>query len=78
MIARPPRSSAQTVAEASSWADVLVRRRLLNAAVLTATGQWFVQGHPDGTVHVLAGPAAALALDATIRRQPRSTRSDPR
>jgi hypothetical protein len=75
---RPPRSSEPTVAEAGAWADVLVRRRLLHAAVLTPTGQWLVQDHPDGPVRVLAGPADLLALAATIQHHTRSTRPETR
>ncbi|QUW78496.1 hypothetical protein SMIR_04580 [Streptomyces mirabilis] len=78
MFPRPPRSSEPTVAEASAWADVLVRQRLLHAAVLTPTGQWLVQDHPDGPVRVLAGPADLLALAATIQHHTRSTRPESR
>ncbi|MFI0265879.1 hypothetical protein [Streptomyces luteogriseus] len=76
MIPRPPRSSEPTVAEADAWADVLVRRQLLHAVVLTPTGQWLVQDHPDGPVRVLAGPADVLALAATIQQRTRSTRPE--
>ncbi|MCZ0997612.1 hypothetical protein O1M63_04830 [Streptomyces mirabilis] len=78
MFPRPPRSSEPTVAEAGAWAEVLVRQRLLHAAVLTPTGQWLVQDHPDGPVRVLAGPADLLALAATIQHQTRSTRPESR
>jgi hypothetical protein len=78
VIPRPPRSSEPTAAEASAWADVLVRQRLLHAAVLTPTGQWLVQDHPDGPVRVLAGPADLLALAATIQHHTRSTRPESR
>ncbi|WP_327370657.1 hypothetical protein [Streptomyces sp. NBC_01217] len=78
MIPRPPRSSEPTTAEGGAWADVLVRRRLLHAAVLTPTGQWLAQGHPDGPVRVLTGPADVLALAATIQHHTRSTRSESR
>ncbi|MER7728585.1 hypothetical protein [Streptomyces sp. NPDC096323] len=71
-----PRSSEPTAAEASAWADVLVRRRLLHAAVLTPTGQWLVQARPDGPVRVLSGPADVVALAATIQHRARSTRSE--
>lgn len=76
MIPWPPRSSEPTAAEAGAWADVLVRRRLLYAAVLTPTGQWLVQEHPDGPVHVLTGPADVLALAATTQHHTRSTRPE--
>lgn len=78
MFPRPPRSSEPTVAEAGAWADVLVRQRLLHAAVLTPTGQWLVQDHPDGPVRVLASPADLLALAATIQHHTRSTRPESR
>ncbi|WP_328919797.1 hypothetical protein OH781_37040 [Streptomyces sp. NBC_01550] len=78
MIPRPARSSEPTAAEASAWADVLVRGRLLHAAVLTPTGQWLVQDHPDGAVRVLTGPADVLALAATIQHHTRSKRPESR
>ncbi|MGW4441987.1 hypothetical protein [Streptomyces sp. NPDC004682] len=65
-------------AEAGVWADVLVRQRLLHAAVLTPTGQWLVQDDPDGLVRILAGPTEILALAATIQHHIRSTRPPPR
>ncbi|CAM5736647.1 hypothetical protein SAFG77S_08525 [Streptomyces afghaniensis] len=78
MIPRPPRSSEPTTAEADAWADVLVRRQLLHAVVLTPTGQWLVQDHPEGPVGVLASPADVLALAATIQQRTRSTRPESR
>ncbi|MGY9065327.1 hypothetical protein [Streptomyces sp. CAS3] len=78
MIPRLPRSSEPTAAEAGAWADVLVRRRLLHAAVLAPTGQWLVQDQPDGPVHVLAGPAGIVALAATIQHRTRTTRPESR
>ncbi|MBZ3904483.1 hypothetical protein [Streptomyces griseiscabiei] len=78
MTPRSPRSSAPTAAEAGAWADVLVRRRLLHAAVRTPNGQWLVQDHPDGAVRVLPGPADILALAATIQHQTRITRPESR
>ncbi|WP_329295919.1 hypothetical protein [Streptomyces pseudovenezuelae] len=78
MIPRPPRSSKPTAAEASAWADVLVRRRLLHAAVLTPTGQWLIQDHPDGPVRVLEGPADLVALAATIQHHTRTMRPENR
>ncbi|MEU8936099.1 hypothetical protein AB0D30_40210 [Streptomyces sp. NPDC048409] len=75
---RPPRSSERTTAEADAWADVLVRRQLLHAVVLTPTGQWLVQDRPDGPVGVLASPADVLALAATIQQGTRSTRTESR
>lgn len=73
-----PRSPEPTAAEAEAWADVLVRRRLLHAAVRTPTGQWLVQDHPDGAVHVLTGAANVLALAATIQHRTRTTRPESR
>ncbi|MFG3026641.1 hypothetical protein ACGFZQ_50650 [Streptomyces sp. NPDC048254] len=78
MIPHPPRPTEPTYAEASASADVLVRRRLLHAAVLTPTGQWLVQTHPDGPVRLLQGPADVLALAATIQQHTRSTRPETR
>lgn len=68
------RSSAVTTAEASAWADVLVRRKLLHAAVQAPTGQWLVQHEPDGPVLVFAGPADVVELAAAIQLRIRSTR----
>ncbi|MCX2969423.1 hypothetical protein OSB71_11060 [Streptomyces sp. JHD 1] len=73
-----PRSSEPTVAEAGAWAEVLVRRRLVHAAVLAPTGQWLVQGRLDGPVRVLAGPADVLDLAATIQHHIHSTRPESR
>ncbi|MGW0770632.1 hypothetical protein [Streptomyces sp. NPDC002676] len=78
MIPHPPRSSEPTSAEASAWADVLVRRRLLHAAVRMPNGQWLVQDHPDGPVRLLLAPADVLALAATIQHHTRSTRPETR
>ncbi|MGW0708957.1 hypothetical protein ACWD4G_23910 [Streptomyces sp. NPDC002643] len=68
------RSSAPTTSEAAAWADVLVRRRLLHAAILAPTGQWLVQHEPDRPVRVLAGPADVVELAATIQHRIRTTR----
>ncbi|AWL37146.1 hypothetical protein B9S64_02700 [Streptomyces sp. SM18] len=73
-----PRSSEPTAAEASAWADVLVRRRLLYAAVLTLTGHRLVQDVPDGPVRVLCGPADIVALAGAIQHRADSTRSETR
>ncbi|AJE87467.1 hypothetical protein SLNWT_7091 [Streptomyces albus] len=78
MIPPPPRSSEPTTAEAAAWADVLVRRRLVHAALLTPTGRWLLQEQPDGPVRVLAGPSEILALAATIQHATRSTRPGSR
>ncbi|MFF9808328.1 hypothetical protein ACF1G5_24970 [Streptomyces coeruleorubidus] len=78
MIPRPPRSSEPSAAEASAWADVLVRRRLLHAAVHAPTGQWLVQDRPDGPVRVLLGPADIVALAATLQHHARTMRPETR
>ncbi|MFF5273765.1 hypothetical protein [Streptomyces sp. NPDC000133] len=72
----PTRSSEPTTAEAGVWADVLVRRRLLHAAVLAPTGQWLVQDQPGGPVRVLTGPTDVVELAATIQHRIRSTRPE--
>ncbi|MFJ8248542.1 hypothetical protein [Streptomyces sp. NPDC094466] len=56
MILRSPRSSEPTVAETGTWAHILVRGRLLHAAVLTPTGQWLVQDYPAGLTAPLRAP----------------------
>ncbi|WP_299528189.1 hypothetical protein [uncultured Streptomyces sp.] len=68
-----PHSSKPTAAEASAWADVLVRRRLLQAA-----GQWLNQDRPERPVRILSGPADVVAQAATIQHRNRSTRSESR
>ena len=78
MFSRPPHSSEPTAAEASAWADVLVRRQLLHAAVLAPTGQWLVQNRPDGPVRVLMGPGDVVALAATIQHHTRAMRPEIR
>ncbi|MFE5094601.1 hypothetical protein ACFRCI_30690 [Streptomyces sp. NPDC056638] len=78
MIPRPTRSSPPTTIEADAWAEVLVRQRLLHAAVLAANGQWLVQHEPDSSVHVLAGSADIVELAATIQHRIRSTRARAR
>ncbi|MGW2685708.1 hypothetical protein ACWC6I_21455 [Streptomyces sp. NPDC001414] len=78
MIPRTPRSAEATSAEASAWADVLVRRRLLHAVIRTPVGQWLVQDHPDGSIRLLQGPADVLALAAAIQHRTRFTRHETR
>ncbi|MEV0694112.1 hypothetical protein [Streptomyces sp. NPDC050388] len=78
MIPRPARSSVHTTIEACAWANVLVRRRLLHAAILAPNGQWLVQPEAEGPVHVLAGPADIVDLAATIQHRIRSTRARTR
>ncbi|MEU4347090.1 hypothetical protein [Streptomyces sp. NPDC023838] len=72
------RTSIPTAAEASAWAEVLVRRRLLHAAVLAPTGQWLVQSAPEAPVRVLDGPAAMVALAAQIQHHTRTKRNRTR
>ncbi|WP_405961660.1 hypothetical protein OG235_46335 [Streptomyces sp. NBC_00024] len=78
MIPHSPRSSEPNTAEASAWADVLVRLRLLHAAVLAPNGQWLVQERPGGPVRVLLGPADVVALAATIQHHTRTMRPEIR
>nr|WP_093539247.1 hypothetical protein [Streptomyces sp. DvalAA-43] len=78
MIPHPTRSSEPTTAEASAWADVLVRRGLLHTAVLAPTGQWLVQFRHDGPVRVLMGPVDVVDLAATIQHRIRSARPESR
>ncbi|MER6504426.1 hypothetical protein ABT218_35165 [Streptomyces sp. NPDC001455] len=78
MIPRRTRSSEPTTAGADAWADILVRLRLVHAAVLAPTGQWLVQHQPDGPVRVLTGPADIVALAATVQHRIRSTRPESR
>lgn len=65
-------------AEATAWADVLVRYQLLHAAVLMPTGEWFVQHSADSPVRVLDGPAALVELAAEIQHHVRTTRNRSR
>ncbi|MCB5905899.1 hypothetical protein LIU39_00310 [Streptomyces sp. SF28] len=62
---------APSAEEAAAWADVLVRYRLLHAAVPAPNGQWLVQHHPDGLVTVLCGSAALLGLVAELQQRAR-------
>ncbi|MFI8872239.1 hypothetical protein [Streptomyces sp. NPDC055243] len=78
MIPRLTRSSEPSSSEAGAWAEVLVRRCLVHAAVLAPTGQWLVQHTPDGPVRVLTGPADVVDLAATIQQRIRSTRTESR
>ncbi|MGW7007572.1 hypothetical protein ACWGCW_33415 [Streptomyces sp. NPDC054933] len=78
MVPRPTRTFPPTAAEAGAWADVLVRRRLLHAAVRAPNGQWLVQHTPDGDVRVLVGPADVVELAAAIQHRIRSTRPEIR
>lgn len=73
-----PRPHTPAGAEAGAWADVLVRYRLLHAAVLAPTGQWLIQHDAHSPVHVLDGPAAVLELAAEIQHRIRSTRDRTR
>ena len=75
---RRPRTYIPTAAEASAWADVLVRHRLLHAAVRVPTDQWLVQDTPESRVRVLDGPAAMVDLAAEIQYRLRTTRDRTR
>ncbi|WP_043267153.1 hypothetical protein [Streptomyces sp. CT34] len=72
------RASIPTAAEASAWAEVLVRHHLLHAAVLTPSGQWLVQTAPRTPVRVLDGPAAMVGLAAQIQHRTRTARNRTR
>ncbi|MYU02094.1 hypothetical protein GTY74_33665 [Streptomyces sp. SID8350] len=78
MRSRNSRTSIPTTAEASAWAEVLVRRRLLHAAVLAPNGQWLVQSAPEAPVRVLDGPAAMVDLAAQVQHHTRTTRNHTR
>ncbi|MER7684524.1 hypothetical protein [Streptomyces sp. NPDC097610] len=75
---RLPQPQTPTAVEASVWADVLVRRQLVHAAVLLPTGQWLVQHASSGPVRVLTGPSDVLALAAAVQHRIRSTRPGTR
>ncbi|MFH8991428.1 hypothetical protein [Streptomyces sp. NPDC017940] len=75
---RQSRTSIPTAAEASAWAEVLVRRRLLHAAVLAPSGQWLVQSAPEAPVRVLDGPVAMVDLAAQVQLHTRTTRNRTR
>lgn len=75
---RISRTSIPTTAEASAWAEVLVRRHLLHTAVLAPNGQWLVQSAPEAPVRVLDGPAAMVDLAAQIQHHTRTTRNHTR
>lgn len=66
------RRNPPTDAEARAWAEVLVRRRHLYAAVAAPNGQWLVQSAPAAPVRVLTGPVAVVALAAQIQRRIRT------
>ncbi|QLG36174.1 hypothetical protein HXS80_05875 [Streptomyces sp. CB04723] len=74
MPARNPRTRIPSTAEASAWAEVLVRLQLLHAAVLAPSGQWLTQDRPESEVRVLNGPAAMVELAAEIQHRIRTTR----
>ncbi|MFF5090434.1 hypothetical protein [Streptomyces niveus] len=78
MFPRLPRLYAPTAEEAAAWADTLVRRRLLHAAVSLPAGQWFVQKTPGAPVRVLGGPAELLELAAHIQHHTRTRRTRTR
>ncbi|MFI1886025.1 hypothetical protein [Streptomyces jumonjinensis] len=70
-----PSTTAATAAEASAWAEVLVRHGLLHAAVPVPTGQWLVQRTPTAPVRVLDGPAAVVELAARIQLHTRNRKA---
>ncbi|MVO90241.1 hypothetical protein GPA10_37200 [Streptomyces sp. p1417] len=78
MCSRRSRTPLPTAAEASAWAEVLVRRRLLHATVLAPNGQWLVQRTLEAPVRVLDGPAAMVELAAQIQHRTRTTRTRTR
>ncbi|MGW2046257.1 hypothetical protein ACWCPF_13885 [Streptomyces sp. NPDC001858] len=78
MIPHPNRPPTSADASAGAWAEVLVRRGLLHAAVLVPTGQWLVQHTAGGPVQVLAGPSEIVGLAAAVQHRIRSTRPDTR
>ncbi|MFD9715842.1 hypothetical protein [Streptomyces sp. NPDC059076] len=71
-------TTAATAAEADAWAEVLVRHRLLYAAVRAPTGQWLVQARPISPVRVLDGPAAVVELAARIQLHTRTRKARAR
>lgn len=75
---RHSRTSIPTTAEASAWAEVLVRHRFLHAAVLVPSGQWLVQSTPEAPVGVLDSAAAMVDLAAQIQHHTRTTRNRTR
>ncbi|WP_327303613.1 hypothetical protein OG730_08335 [Streptomyces sp. NBC_01298] len=60
---RLPKPS-NNAAVAAAWAEVLVRRGHLHAALPAPTGQWLVQEGPESPVLVLPGPEELLDLAA--------------
>ncbi|AJC55004.1 hypothetical protein [Streptomyces sp. 769] len=75
---RNTRTSIPTTAEASAWAEVLVRHRLLHEAVLAPSGQWLVQTAPQAPERVLDGPVDMVDLAAGIQHRTRTTRTRTR
>ncbi|MFF8958683.1 hypothetical protein [Streptomyces sp. NPDC014894] len=72
MYSHTPRTTAAT---AAAWADVLVRHRLLHAALPVPTGQWLVQRTPTSPVRVLDGPAAVVQMAARIQLYTRTKKA---
>ncbi|MCX4776814.1 hypothetical protein [Streptomyces sp. NBC_01264] len=70
---RPPKS-ANHPAVAAAWAEVLVRRGHLHAALPAPTGQWLVQEGPESPVLVLPGPEDLLDLAAQAQRLDHASR----
>ncbi|MGW5679628.1 hypothetical protein ACWEV4_31890 [Streptomyces sp. NPDC003860] len=75
MHAHDPSATTTTADEAGAWAEVLVRHRLLHAAVPVPTGQWLVQRTPTAPVRVLDGPAAVVDLAARIQLHTRTRKA---
>ncbi|WP_412078828.1 hypothetical protein ACLF6K_36095 [Streptomyces xanthophaeus] len=69
---------ANSSAVASAWAEVLVRRDHLHAALPTPNGQWLVQEGPKSPVLVLSGAEDLLGLAARAQRLDRITRNSSR
>ncbi|MFF4767401.1 hypothetical protein ACFY1V_12890 [Streptomyces sp. NPDC001255] len=66
------------IALADAWAETLVHRGLLHAAVRTPSGEWLVQDSQNAPVRVLADAAAVLTLVAGIQRRLRTARERAR
>ncbi|MFD4829215.1 hypothetical protein ACFWPV_05060 [Streptomyces uncialis] len=75
MYSHTPRTTAATAAEAAAWAEVLVRHRLLHAALPVPTGQWLVQRTPTAPVRVLDGPTAVVEMAARIQLHTRTKKA---
>lgn len=72
MSPQDPRTTPVTAAEASAWAETLVRHSLLHAAVPVPNGQWLLQRTPTAPVRVLDGPVDVLRLTAQLQAHSRT------